>query len=63
MNASDRRKLQENYEKLVNDAKYYQVSGHLISKFVIDFRMDAEIKSAKTEQEQMEKLLAILLTR
>ncbi|OXA57285.1 uncharacterized protein LOC110846536 [Folsomia candida] len=63
MNHTDRKKLQKNYVKLVNDVKYYQVSAYLISKFVLDLRMDAEIKSAKTEQEQMGKLLGILQTR
>jgi hypothetical protein len=63
MSVEGRRRLQEHYATLVNDVQYYQVAGHLISTFVLDKRMDDEIRTGRTEQEKMENLLKILPTR
>jgi len=62
MNRLDKLKLQKNYENLL-EVMYSCVSPYLISKFILDAHMHAEIESLKTERKKMEKLLEILPTR
>jgi len=62
MNQSDRHKIQANYKNLI-EVMYSSISPHLISTFVLDLEMHADIDACTTEKRKMEKLLQLLPSR
>lgn len=62
MDDSDRIKLQRNYNKLI-EVSYSAISAHLISNFIIDLDMHADIEALSTDKKKIEKLLTILPSR
>jgi len=62
MEVKDRMQLLKYYGNLL-EVMYTCISPHLISRFIVDLEMHAEIQSQSTERRKMEKLLIILPTR
>jgi hypothetical protein len=62
MNQNDRLKLQGNYKKLT-EVYYSAISPHLISTFILDMDMHADIEALPTDKRKMERLIQLLPSR